>query len=155
MTRAAEEVQETSETTATTDMEAGSSAEAPTQSAMDADEFEYSAVKADYYKRKLRFTGADAPQQLSTLVARYMTTIQWVLDYYYNGVSSWSWFFPYHYAPLASGAHSAVCARAPVCAHRSPRVCVKTCVTWRTLFCLCNSTSPSCHSSSCLPCCRR
>ncbi|KAJ2897640.1 exonuclease II Exo2 [Coemansia aciculifera] len=32
----------------------------------------------------------------------YIGTLQWVLQYYYRGCQSWSWYYPYHYAPCIS-----------------------------------------------------
>lgn len=57
--------------------------------------------KKDYYREKLEFT-ADYEENLSRLVYSYVEGLQWVLFYYYHGVASWEWFFPYHYGPKIS-----------------------------------------------------
>jgi 5'-3' exoribonuclease 1 len=43
------------------------------------------------------------PDQLHELTYAYTEGLQWVLHYYYDGVASWSWFYPYHYSPMISG----------------------------------------------------
>eukprot|EP00302_Diacronema_sp_CCMP2436_P049793 CAMPEP_0180100986 /NCGR_PEP_ID=MMETSP0985-20121206/29242_1 /TAXON_ID=483367 /ORGANISM="non described non described, Strain CCMP 2436" /LENGTH=663 /DNA_ID=CAMNT_0022036861 /DNA_START=12 /DNA_END=2003 /DNA_ORIENTATION=- len=54
-----------------------------------------------YYAHKLHI-GADEPARLRDIVQSYVEGLIWVLRYYYKGVQSWGWFYPYHYAPCAS-----------------------------------------------------
>lgn len=39
---------------------------------------------------------------LKEQASEYVKGLQWILHYYYNGVPSWSWFYPFHYAPYIS-----------------------------------------------------
>ncbi|KAI9471931.1 MAG: exoribonuclease 1 [Benjaminiella poitrasii] len=57
--------------------------------------------KADYYREKMDIDNDDQ-KQIDDLVGTYVIGIQWVLKYYYEGVASWGWFYPYHYAPKIS-----------------------------------------------------
>jgi 5'-3' exoribonuclease 1 len=43
------------------------------------------------------------PDEMRGIVFSYIEGLQWVLYYYYRGVASWEWFFPYHFAPRATG----------------------------------------------------
>jgi 5'-3' exoribonuclease 2 len=44
----------------------------------------------------------DARACVRELCTKYLESLVWVLQYYYAGCTSWKWFFPYRYAPLAS-----------------------------------------------------
>ncbi|KAI0303658.1 exonuclease II [Multifurca ochricompacta] len=57
--------------------------------------------KRSYYMGKLEIE-YDDPEQMASLVYRYVEGLQWVMHYYYSGVTSWSWFYDYHYAPRVS-----------------------------------------------------
>jgi 5'-3' exoribonuclease 1 len=52
--------------------------------------------KANYYKTKLETKNDD---DVKMVVYKYIEGLQWVMNYYYKGCSSWGWYYPYHYAP--------------------------------------------------------
>ncbi|PNF32574.1 5'-3' exoribonuclease 1 [Cryptotermes secundus] len=62
---------------------------------------EFRQHKKDYYMNKLEYDTVNN-DVLRSQADGYVRAIQWNLHYYYNGVCSWSWFYPHHYAPYIS-----------------------------------------------------
>ena len=61
--------------------------------------------KQKYYWSKLSFTFDDISERrdgFRKFIQSYVEGLCWVLLYYYDGCPSWSWYYPYHYAPMAS-----------------------------------------------------
>lgn len=68
-----------------------------TFSQTDADRFPQ--VKIDYYKEKdVHFT----EKGVRNHAMDYVSTVQWVLSYYYTSNYSWNWYYPCNYAPFVS-----------------------------------------------------
>jgi 5'-3' exonuclease len=61
-------------------------------------------AKAFYYKEKLDIDldTQKGVEEHRNVFRKYIEGLQWVLYYYYRGVRSWRWFYPYHYAPMIS-----------------------------------------------------
>jgi len=57
--------------------------------------------KQRYYQSKFSVDEDDMGKRRD-VVRHYVEGFCWVLKYYYQGVQSWKWFFPEHYAPFAS-----------------------------------------------------
>ncbi|XP_068754427.1 5'-3' exoribonuclease 1-like isoform X2 [Montipora capricornis] len=64
-------------------------------------ETEFAMFKRDYYMQKLEYKEVNR-DVLAEQTFQYVMGIQWILLYYFRGVPSWSWFYPFHYAPFMS-----------------------------------------------------
>ncbi|RNF14343.1 putative 5'-3' exonuclease [Trypanosoma cruzi] len=60
--------------------------------------------KERFYREKHGFDNGWDPQgkEMADLRLHYVEGLTWVMGYYYQGPPSWKWFFPHHYAPMAS-----------------------------------------------------
>ncbi|XP_017064851.1 5'-3' exoribonuclease 1 [Drosophila eugracilis] len=61
---------------------------------------EFKNYKRNYYRNK--FKRESQSQLIEELGHHYVNALQWILDYYYRGVQSWDWYYPFHYAPFIS-----------------------------------------------------
>ncbi|XP_066455607.1 5'-3' exoribonuclease 1 isoform X2 [Eleutherodactylus coqui] len=64
-------------------------------------ETEFRQYKRSYYMTKMGVEVV-SDEFLADQAECYVQAIQWILHYYYHGVQSWSWYYPYHYAPYLS-----------------------------------------------------
>jgi len=56
-----------------------------------------------YYHQKAGLAeGGSIAECSQAMCLAYLEGIEWTMGYYYDTTPSWSWFYPYHYAPFAS-----------------------------------------------------
>lgn len=70
------------------------------ESSSSCNEDEFTIHKNYYYQSKLHFKDID--REVVDLANEYIKGLQWVLHYYFNGCVSWSWYYPFYYAPYVS-----------------------------------------------------
>lgn len=66
----------------------------------------FQETKWTYYARKFDIVRGDGNvntnKGLAQIKRHYVEALMWCLAYYFQGPPSWSWFYPYHYAPMVS-----------------------------------------------------
>ena len=58
--------------------------------------------KQRYYNDPPKKTNIEENGGILRMYTTYVEGLCWVLKYYYEGCPSWSWYYPFHYAPFAS-----------------------------------------------------
>lgn len=61
-----------------------------------------SGWKDRYYQARYKKEDVELGGGLRHMCHTYIQGLCWVFSYYYRGCPSWSWYFPFHYAPFAS-----------------------------------------------------
>ncbi|KAJ1731062.1 5'-3' exoribonuclease 2 [Coemansia sp. Benny D160-2] len=89
------------ELSAATPDDNGSETSSAVDPSTDQVKFHEEGYKQRYYSLKFNIS-ADDREEVHNIVEHYVRGLCWVLKYYYQGCASWDWYFPYHYAPLAS-----------------------------------------------------
>lgn len=64
-----------------------------------------SEARSLFYEVKLKFKPAEAPDRLNQVLDAYVQGLHYVYQYYFGGLPSWEWYYPYYYAPLVGDLH--------------------------------------------------
>jgi 5'-3' exoribonuclease 2 len=75
---------------------------------------EYGKVRKNYYSTKFGILDEEEEEEreealvtpITEISRRYFEGLLWIYTYYYGECPSWTWFYPYHYAPFISDLNS-------------------------------------------------
>jgi len=59
-----------------------------------------SAGRQDYYTNYFRLDPSKEVEGLWNVLGYYVYGLKFVFEYYFKNLSSWSWYYPYYFAPL-------------------------------------------------------
>ena len=63
----------------------------------------------NYYKSRFNITDKDKSLQFVMVIKKYIEGLEFYCQYYYKGLPSWNWFYPFHYTPLLSDVYDYLC----------------------------------------------
>ncbi|KAL9653281.1 hypothetical protein ABK040_010988 [Willaertia magna] len=63
--------------------------------------FDFAVWHKAYYQTKLGIDHNNK-EEVNKVVKSYVEGLLWVFKYYYNQLISWRWYYPFHYAPIAT-----------------------------------------------------
>lgn len=55
---------------------------------------DFESYKRAYYQKKVKY------ENVQEVCCEYIKGLQWVIQYYCNEIPSWTWYYPFHYAPF-------------------------------------------------------
>lgn len=58
------------------------------------------AGKVNYYNTYFQIDPLTQAEELYSILAYYVYGLKFVYEYYFKNLSSWSWYYPYYFAPL-------------------------------------------------------
>lgn len=56
--------------------------------------------KQNFYQNYFRIDTLSQGEELWNILAYYVYGLKFVYEYYFKNLSSWSWYYPYYFAPL-------------------------------------------------------
>ena len=62
---------------------------------------EFKEERNTYYSSKLHLSLVN-DELIKNISTSYLITFCWIYQYYYNGIPSWEWYYPFHYSPFIS-----------------------------------------------------
>lgn len=55
-----------------------------------------------YYKSRFDINEREKSIKFVAIIKKYIEGLEFYCQYYYRGLPSWTWYYPFHYTPLLS-----------------------------------------------------
>ncbi len=62
-----------------------------------------------YYKTRFGIDDINSDPKFKDIIIKYIEGLEFYNQYYFLGVPSWTWGYPYHYTPLLTDVYEYIC----------------------------------------------